>query len=157
LKVEGNCAVVDSEVLISVSLESEAKAGKEMVMSVRLTNTADVTKSFTMQVSDYDAWAELSELPGLLMLNKDSTGETFLKLDLKKGISGEQTFLIKVYSDNELIKTQAVSVNIESAKPLFGITGLVTTDNAYLWGIGLLNIILIVVIILVAVRIARRK
>jgi len=156
LKVEGNCAV-DSEVLISVSLESEAKAGKEMVMSVRLTNTADVTKSFTMQVSDYDAWAELSELPGLLMLNKDSTGETFLKLDLKKGISGEQTFLIKVYSDNELIKTQAVSVNIESARPFLGITGLVTTDNAYLWGIGLLNIILIVIIIIIAVRIARRK
>ncbi|TET29024.1 MAG: putative S-layer protein, partial [Candidatus Heimdallarchaeota archaeon] len=136
LKVEGNCAV-DSEVLISASLESEAKAGKEMVISVLLTNTADVTRSFTMQASGYDAWAELSELPGLLTINADSVGEALLKLDLKKGISGEQTFLVMVYSDNELIATQPVSVNVESARPFLGITGLVTTDNAYLWGIGL--------------------
>ncbi len=156
LEVEGNC-VADSEVLISASLVSEAKAGKEMVMSVLLTNTADAARSFTMEAYGYDAWAEISELPGLLTLNADSVGEVLFKFDIKKGISGEQTFLIKVYSDNELIKTQPVSVNIESAKPLFGITGLVTTDNAYLWGIGLLNIILIVIIILVAVRIARRK
>jgi len=156
LKVEGNCAV-DSGVLISASLESEAKAGKEMVISVLLTNTADITRSFTIQASGYDAWAELSELPGLLTINADSVGEALLKLDLKKGISGEQTFLVMVYSDNELIATQPVSVNIESARPFLGITGLVTTDNAYLWGIGLLNIILIVIIILVAVRIARRK
>jgi len=156
LKVKGNCAATE-EITISASLESEAKAGKEMVISVLLTNTADVTRSFTMQASGYDAWAELSELPGLLTLNADSVGEVLLKLDIKKGISGEQTFLIMVYSDNELIATQSVSVNIESARPFLGITGLVTTDNAYLWGIGLLNIILIVIIILVAVRIARRK
>ena len=156
LEVEGNCAA-ESEVLISASLVSEAKAGKEMIMSVLLTNTADAARSFTMEAYGYDVWAEISELPGLLTLNADSVGEVLFKFDIKKGISGEQTFLIKVYSDNELIKTQPVSVNIESAKPLFGITGLVTTDNAYLWGIGLLNIILIVIIILVAVRIARRK
>jgi len=156
LKVEGNCAV-DSGVLISASLESEAKAGKEMVISVLLTNTADVTRSFTMQASGYDAWAEISELPGLLTLNADSVGEALFKFDIKKGISGEQTFLVMVYSDNKLIATQPVSVNVESARPLFGITGLVTTDNAYLWGIGLLNIILIVIIIIIAVRIARRK
>ncbi|TET32288.1 MAG: putative S-layer protein, partial [Candidatus Heimdallarchaeota archaeon] len=97
LKVEGNCAV-DSGVLISASLESEAKAGKEMVISVLLTNTADVTRSFTMQASGYDAWAEISELPGLLTLNADSVGEALFKFDIKKGISGEQTFLVMVYS-----------------------------------------------------------
>ena len=155
LKVEGNCAV-DSEVLVSASLESEAKAGKEMVVGVLLTNTADTARSFTIEVSGYDTWAEISELPGPLTLNKDSVGEALLKFDLKRGISGEQTFLVMVYSDNKLITTQPVSVNVEPAGFL-GITGFATADNAYLWGIGLLNIILIIIIIIIAVRIARRK
>ncbi|GAH52414.1 unnamed protein product, partial [marine sediment metagenome] len=132
LKVEGNC-VVDPGILISASLESEAKAGKEMVVGVLLTNTADITRSFTIEVSGYELWAEISELPGLLTINKDSVGEALLKFDLKRGISGEQTFLVMVYSDNKLITTQPVSVNVEPAGFL-GITGLVT-DNAYLWGI----------------------
>ena len=113
-------------------------------------------RSFTIEVSGYEIWAELSELPGLLTINKDSVGEALLKFDLKRGISGEQTFLIMVYSDNELITTQPVSVNVEPAGFL-GITGFATADNAYLWGIGLLNIILIIIIIIIAVRIARRK
>ena len=154
-EVKGNCAV-GSGVLISASLESEAKAGKEMVINVLLTNTANTTRSFTMEASGYDAWAKLSESPAPLLLNAGNAGEALFKFYIEKGISGEQTFSILVYLDNKLITTQPVSVNVEPASFL-GITGLVTSSNAYLWGIGLLNVILIIIIIIMAVRIARRK
>ena len=52
--------------------------------------------------------------------------------------------------------TQPVSVAIEERSGLFGLTGLVTSGNAYLWGIGALNVILVIIIIIVAVRVARR-
>jgi hypothetical protein len=89
-------------------------------------------------------------------LNAGESRDVLFTFDVKKGVSGSQTFLIELVSGDEVVK-QSVSVNVESAKPFLGITGLVTNDNAYLWGIGILNIVLIVIIILVAVRIARRK
>ena len=55
-----------------------------------------------------------------------------------------------------MIVSQPVQVEI-TKKKWFGITGnLFSGDNKYIWGIGLLNLILIVLIIVIAVRIARK-
>ena len=52
--------------------------------------------------------------------------------------------------------TQPVSFNIEEKSGGFGITGgAINSDNWYLWGIGALNVILVVIIIIVAIRIAK--
>jgi len=157
LKISGNCAV-EPEVSVSATLESGAKAGEEMKIKITLGNLGSDTRTFMVDVENYGAWAELSESPGTITLNSGSSGETYVNLDVDKDASsGEKTFNILVYEGTELIKTQPISVNIES-RNFLGITGFsINEGNGYLWGLGLLNVILVIVIIIVAVRVARRK
>jgi len=150
-----DCAV-QPEVSVSATLESEAKAGKEMEIKITLENIGSDTRTFIVDVENYGAWAEISEAPETLTINSGSSKETYVKLSVNKDASGEKTFNILVYEGTELIKTQPVSVNIEP-RSFLGITGLSIQGNEYLWGLGLLNIILVVVIIIVAVKVARRK
>lgn len=156
LKVEGNCGVI-TDVLISASLESEARAGKEMVIKATITNQGGELQTFTINAAEFAAWADLiSQDQNILVLNAGQSRDVLFTFDVKRDASGSQTFFIELVSDDDVTR-QLVSVNVESARPFLGITGFVTTDNAYLWGIGILNIIIIVIIIIVAVRIARRK
>ncbi len=156
LKVEGNC-VVQPDVLISASLESDAKAGEDLVIRVVLTNTGSTAKTFTLDVSGHETWAEVLEYPETILINAGDFEEAYIKFNVNKGVSGTNTFSIRVYSDSQLLATQPFSVNIEP-KGFLGITGFpVLEGDAYLWGFGILNIILVVVIILVAIRIARKK
>ncbi|MFH1889422.1 MAG: hypothetical protein ABIJ58_00900, partial [Nanoarchaeota archaeon] len=96
-----------------------------------------------------------SSVPPIITIAPESSGEGVIKFNVKNDASGTQQFNINVYSGSDLVATQAVSVNIES-KSGFGITGLAIGDNAALWGFGLLNIILLIIIIIVAVRVARK-
>ena len=78
-----------------------------------------------------------------------------MTFDVKKDVSGEKTFNIEILSENELVLSQPVSVIIE--KSGFSFTGgVISGDNWYLWGIGAINFILIIVIIFVAIRVARK-
>ena len=156
LKVEGNC-VVQPDVLISASLESDAKAGEDLVIRVVLTNTATAAKSFTLDISGHETWAEILESPETILISSGDFEEAYIKFNVNKGVSGTKTFSIKVYSDSQLLATQPFSVNIEP-RGFLGITGFpVLEGDAYLWGFGILNIILVIIIILVAIRIARKK
>jgi hypothetical protein len=57
-------------------------------------------------------------------------------------------------SGNELVASQPISVTITQSKFSFSDT---FGKNWYIWLIGALNLILIIVIISVAVRIAKKK
>ena len=156
-KVEGNCGAAVEDVIVSATLESEAKAGKEMVIRATIINNGDELQTFSVNAAEFAAWADLiSQDQNTLILNKGESRDVLFTFDVKRDASGSQTFFIELTSGDEVTR-QSVSVNIEPIRPFLGITGFVTSDNAYLWGIGLLNIILIVIIILIAVRIARRK
>ena len=159
LKVEGNCgAVGPSEVLISANLESEAKAGKDLVIKATITNNGDELETFLVNVAGISQWASSYTVDKKnIVLNAGASTDVLFTFDVNKDASGDQGFTIELLSGNNQVITQPVSVVIEARSGLFGLTGAVTSGNAYLWGIGLLNIILIIIIIFVAVRIARRK
>ena len=143
------------DILVSASLESEAKAGSEMSIKVTLENTGSKISSLVLEPTGYQSWADVSSVPPIITIAPESSGEGVIKFNVKNDASGTQQFNINVYSGSDLVATQAVSVNIES-KSGFGITGLAIGDNAALWGFGLLNIILLIIIIIVAVRVARK-
>ena len=149
--------IVQPDLLISATLESDAKAGEDLVIRVVLTNTAKTAKTFTLDISGHENWARILESPETILINGGDFEEAYIKFNVNKGISGTNTFSIRVYSDSELLATQPCSVNIEP-RGFLGITGFpVLEGDAYLWGLGILNIILVVVIIIVAIRIARKK
>jgi len=159
LKIEGNCGEASAEevmALVSATLESGGKSGEELVVKVIVTNIGDELASYELNAAGYAEWATSADIDQkILLLNAGESGETFFRFDVKEGVEGEKLFNVEVLSGNKLLEPQPVSVTIEKSgfkfpgKEIFG-------DNLYLWGIGLLNIILVVIIIIVAIRVAKK-
>ncbi len=159
LKIEGAC-VYDPKLTITANLESGGTAGQELVVKSTMTNTDSKTRTFTITASDYESWAELVKInPTSLTLNAGESKEVLLTFNVNSDVSGEQTFDIEILSEEQLIATQPASVLIEKAGfSLTGITGAaITGENWYLWGIGAFNVILVLIIIIVAVKLVRKK
>ncbi len=90
-------------------------------------------------------------------MDAGESGEVTVKLNVNKNAEGEQTFSIELVDGKNVIPQQ-VSVEITKPKLFSFLTGnLVKGDNWYLWGIGALNILLVVIIITVALRVAKKK
>ncbi len=155
-KVEGNCGGVLTDILVSASLESESKAGKEMTIKATITNNGNELRTFTVNAAEFASWAEfISQDQNTIVLDAGQSKNILFKFDIKRDVLGTQTFFIEFVSEDDVTR-QPVSVNVEKAGSFLGITGL-AIENTSLWGLGLLNLILVIVIIFVAIRIARRK
>lgn len=157
LKVAGNCAVSEP-VSISANLESGGKAGSELVILVTITNIGTETADYRINMVEYSDWASsVSANPETFTLDAGESIESILIFDVLSDVSGEKSFDIEVFSGNKLVATQPVSVTVEASGISHLTGGLISEDNWYLWGLGLFNVILILVIIFVAVRIARKR
>jgi uncharacterized membrane protein len=157
LKVEGNCI---ETAMVSASLESEAKAGKEIIIKADITNTGNKLVTYDLDISGYAEWASLISVePGMIILDAGESREVLITLDVNKDVSGDKLFDIEVLLGDELITKQPVSVTIEKSRfNLPGITGnVIKGDNWYLWGIGALNLILVIVIVIVALRVMKKE
>jgi hypothetical protein len=151
VKVEGEATASPDALVVVPSLVSGGEAGKEMVVKVTLTNTEDEDRTYLVSAATYADWASTVDVSeSTVIIASGQSKDVTFTFDVKKEASGENTFNIEVLSGSELVKRQAVSVDIEGSKFSMGLG-----DNWYLWLIGLLNVILVVVIIIVAVRVAR--
>ncbi len=154
IKVEGSC-VVEVLASVSASLESEAKAGEELVVKVSVTNDGTKAVTYVLNAAGYTEWASAVELSRTTFtLAAGESEDVLFTFDVLKSVLGEKTFDVELLSEGQLVLTQPVSVSIE--KSGWSITGWNIRENPYVWGIGLFNIILIVVIVIVEVRIARK-
>jgi hypothetical protein len=156
LKVEGSCSVAEAS--IGAVLESGGQAGKPLVVKATVTNTGDKTTNYLLNAAGYGDWASSASLDkSSLTLDAEESEDVLITLDVNDDALGNKLFTLEVLSENELVVSQPVQIEITKKKGLFGITGNATSgDNKYLWGIGLINIVLIVLIIIIAVRIARK-
>ena len=154
IKVEGG-RVVEAQALISASLESEAKAGQELVIKAIITNTGSKSATYVLDVAGYTSWASSAELDkNKLTLNAGESAEVLITLNTNKDASGEKFFdIVLTPAGGEELK-QPVSVFIE--KSGFDLRGIISESNWYLWLIAALNAVLVIIIIVVAVRIARK-
>jgi hypothetical protein len=151
-EISGNCAI--SEPLVSASLDSEAKAGKELIVNVLITNTEDREVTFTLNPADYTSWASLEDMSAaLLTLNAGEAKEVTLTFSVEKGVEGAQTFDLEILEGSEFILSQAISVDIED--PKFNLFEFLK-DYWLFAGLGVLILILIIAIIIVAVKASRR-
>lgn len=154
LKVEGNC-VIPQSVSVSASLESEAIAGEELIVKAIITNTADKELDYTLNAAGYTNWASTASLSeSEFTLAAGESKEVLITFLVDSEVSGEQLFNLEVLSEGQLIYNQPVSVLIE--KTGFSLTGSVIGENPVIWGVGLLNLILILVIIILAVKVSKR-
>jgi len=160
LKVEGSCSTTPL-VTVTADLKSEeVKAGQELIVKATIVNTGSVKKTFNFELSGYNEWATLVSMDKTsLELASQTAGDITITLKVNADASGEQTFNI-LAKDGTKALSQPVTVALESKPSLISaITGLVSggKSNAYLWGIGALNVVLVLVIIFVAIKVVKKK
>jgi len=154
----GSCST-ELSASVFANLESEPKAGEDFSVRATVTNTASVKKTFAVELNNYASWATLVSIDKpSLTLDAGSAGDVVITLKVNEGISGDENFNI-VLTEGTKTLTQPVSVSVP--KPGFSFTGWISGlglgGNAYLWVIGALNVILVLIIIVVAVRVVRKK
>jgi len=150
--VSGNC-VNAPEAVIYASLESGGEAGESLVIKATVTNTGSSSGTFTISAADYSTWAELVSVePSSVSLNAKESKDVTITLNVDSDASENQTFNILLKSATGSSVSQPIAVTIEDGFSFSGLFG----GNGYIWGIALLNIILVVMIIVIAVRVARR-
>ena len=159
LKIEGNCYTTPTAVISGGSIESGGKAGQMLVVKASITNTGEELTSYNLNVAGFADWASSGELDQeSIILKSGEAKDVLINLDVKRDVEGEKSFNLEVLSGNEVVVSKQFLIPIEKSSGLFsGLTGgAVSEGNWYLWGIGALNIILVIIIILVAVRVARK-
>lgn len=157
LNIQEAC-VFNPKLAITAVIESGGKAGQELVVKTTVKNTDTKTRTFTVNAADYASWAELVETsPEQIALDAGETGEITVTLNVNKNVEGEQSFSVEFVEGNKVIP-QLVTVTVEKTGLFSFLTGnVIQGNNWYLWAIGGLNILLVLMIVLVAVRVARKK
>ncbi|MAG78920.1 hypothetical protein CMI40_00915 [Candidatus Pacearchaeota archaeon] len=156
-KVEGSCgadsttATTSSKVLVSANLESGGKAGDELVVKSVVRNTGDKLTTYEVVATGYTDWASsVSQDLSTVILGVGESKEVLFTFDVNKDSVGDQLFNVEITSGDKLLVKQPVSVSIEESG--FNLISSIK-NNKYLWGIGLINLILIVAIIAVVMRV----
>lgn len=153
-KIEGNCQI--AEPLITAELISEAKENSELEIKVTITNMAKKDATFTLNAAGYTEWASLIEISEKeVEIEAGKSKEIIIKFQTTKDSAGERFFNFEVVSEENLVTSQPIAVMIEESKGATGFTDFVKT-NWKILGIGLLNLILVIAIIIVAVRAYRK-
>ncbi len=156
LKVEGNCISV-STASVSATLVSGGKAGEDLIVKAIVKNTGDKISNYLVNAAGYTSWASSANVnPITFTLNPGESKDVLITLRAKDDASGEGLFNLEVLSGNELVQTQKVSVSIEETPKGFFTGGIIGNSNLYFWGLGLLNVILILSIVFVVVRLMRK-
>lgn len=146
--------------LISASLDSSTVvAGGDMSITATITNLGSETATFTLDILGYESWSTLDSISpsGALTIEAGQSQKVILKFNIDKDASGTETFTIRTLSGGSLDEKQ-VQVNIETLGSRgftgFSISGLI--GSGYTWLLVLVNVILIVLIVVVAIRLSRR-
>ena len=152
VKLDEKCGFVEPE--ISAELLTEAKENKEMIIKITVKNKGSKEVTYNVNAAGYASWATLSEAASrTLELDAGESKELLFTFHTNKNTAGERAFNLEITADNELITTKPVLVMIEETgnkfKDFF-------SNNWKLLGIGLINLILIIAIIIVAVRTYKR-
>mgnify|MGYP001585072054 CR=1 FL=1 len=143
---------------ISAAITSEVVAGKDVVIKATIQNAGNTTTTYALGVKGIDSWATLSDVSvggtstRTLSLTPGQSKDVTFTLATKDTITGEQSLVIEAISDRSDSKT--FSVTFPQAKS--GFSGLNFGNNTLLWVVGIMNVVLLILIILVAVRISRR-
>ncbi|MFZ1970894.1 MAG: putative S-layer protein [Candidatus Nanoarchaeia archaeon] len=160
LSVQGNCVYATAATTqITAQLESGGKAGSPLVIKSTITNTGNTTVSYNFGLEEYSSWASVSDISPLnITLTPGQSQDITANLSVNSDASGDKSFYLDAYSNGYLITKQPLSISITPQFSLASITGgAISGDNWYLWGIGLLNVILILSIIIILVKVGKKK
>ncbi len=142
--------------LITASLadNSEAKAGSKMTVNARITNMGTNSSNVIISAKDYESWAVLDSISErLVVLNPGQSKDVQMVFTVNSDASGEKSFKIDTLSDGDS-ESKNVVVDIAGSGNTSGL--FASLGGSWIWIIGLVNLVLIILIIVVAFRVSRR-
>lgn len=151
----GDGGDTDRIAIISADLESEEVVpGEEVVIRATITNLKSQRTAFAIDALGYQSWATLDEIsPRIIDVPAGESGEVLFTFIVDEGVEGEQSFDIELRDGLGGTEMREIALNVEGTGDGGGFN---FGDNAFLWVIGAVNVILVILIIVVAVRVARR-
>lgn len=160
LRVKGNCQVELEEPKITAELDEEtpeAIAGEQVIIKATIKNTGDEETEYTISITGNSAWSSLVDIaPKTLTIAAGESADVDIILDLDKTTEGDQEFTIKA-TYGEQTTDQKVALTVKGGKAA-GITGASIgthiKENAFIYVIVIINLILIIAIISVVRRMA---
>ncbi len=115
LTIEG-CTVTPSSAIVTASLTSGGKAGQPLVVTATITNSDDKSATYSVNAATYASWANSVEVaPSTLTVNAGASKQVTFTFDVKDDASGTALFDIEVLSENQLVTTQPVQLQIEKS------------------------------------------
>lgn len=165
LDIQGACKVPQSVVIVAQldPVDQVVTAGRQMTVKVTLSNTGDEETTYQVLLSDYAEWAGSAEiLPDSVTVEAGESADVYITLTPTKDAVGTQQFTVTALFGDET-EEQDLEVTVEEATGfLSGITGWTVggqgfKENWFIWTIAALNVLLVLVIIIIAARIARRS
>jgi uncharacterized membrane protein len=141
---------------ITASLDSDAIAGQDLVITALIQNLAVGKNTFVVDAKDFESWATLKSISDrILTLNGSESKEVKFTFAVDPSVSGEKTFTIETKAGDK-VDSKSVAVTIgEGASWTSSLSGAFG-NKTLLWIIGGINLILIILIIVLAVRILKR-
>lgn len=152
--VQGGCKITDPT--LTVNLDStEVVAGKEMVVKVNVRNNDVKNATFTISADGFSNWANLKTVdPQNFVLGSGQSKDIYLTFDLLSSSAGDQTFNLIVTGNNYVLANKPVSVTVQEGSVF---SNLFKNFDWTVWGIIILNLILLIAIIIVARRVLKRR
>ncbi|MDO8516502.1 MAG: putative S-layer protein [Nanoarchaeota archaeon] len=148
LNVLGNCQKPEL-VALTPKLNSEARAGENLVIQVDVKNIGKTSIDYTITPASYDSWAELVSVePATLKLDSGSTKQVIVTL--KPTSAGAHTFNINAVYNGQTTE-QPVSVNVAEKKGLLSLIGLnnLGSNNTMYLVAGIFALLIILIISLI--------
>ena len=103
-------------VTINLELASDAIESEQLIIKGTITNTGDESATYVLTIAEYDSWASLVDIePSTLILDAGASEDFYIYFDVNEDAAGEQIFAIEIFSEEQLILLQPVSVLIEEA------------------------------------------
>ena len=154
-QVRGSCVTI-KPTLDAEIVSEEVRAGKDFVFRSTFTNPGNERITLNLFSEGHEEWSTLGRInPSVLILEAGESKEATFTYNLNKDVEGEKIFVVKaVNSEGKVVLENPISTGeIQSANLLSKLPNV----SSRVLGMVLLNAILVLVIIIVLVRTAKRR
>jgi hypothetical protein len=158
ITVTEGCSTVPSA-LVTASLQSDAVAGNEFTVKAIVTNTGSSSSTFNLALTGYNTWASLVSMDkNSVTLAAGASQDVLITLKANDDVSGAQTFSVGLTEGTKSL-SQPVSVSVAEKSKAISFLDLskLFGSSSWIWVIGALNAVLVLVIVVVAVKVSKKK
>lgn len=131
---------------------SDPKPGQQFTVKSTIRNIGTQPITVILNAKGYELWAKLDKLSDrLVQLASGETKEVTTTFTVNTDASGEKSFTLEA-NTGDRIQTQETTLSLPKASNSFD----AFTGNKLAWILGIVNVVLIILVIVVAIKIAQR-